>query len=46
MKSRAPSYLWIMDSRLTTWTYATLRSLHPMSSLRPSLELKSFSFSV
>ena len=29
-----------MDVRLTSWTYATLRSLHLMKSLRPSLELK------
>ena len=33
-----------MEARLTTWAYATLRSLYPMSSLRPSLELKSSLF--
>ena len=33
-----------MEARLTTWTYTTLRILHPMRFLYPSLKLKSSLF--
>ena len=41
---RAPSVLLVLEQYLTTWYYATLCSLKPLSSFRVSLEPPSFSF--